>query len=334
MEKLYSDQFDAYDRIFDKVCDEFEVKLRPSWHHRWFFRYLQVSLSYYYVWGMDQLKQKGIRRPKNYQNDLPDFRAVNRTFAAFGDIWSFDLARWWFFVGQFQFIENSKFKLQELVSIPMGYKQDEGQITKCAEKLSQYVVNVLNTPSHPDTLILGIPLNKSKERLIKEIAAALDKYTLYPQVNTQAGNFFINKTKLKEKTLRDCYRVLEIRVRYPDISLIDLAKMSNTLNTSLAGLDSDSTGQVAQSVRSGISRQLNLGLNIAENAARGIFPNTTSNPGVQSLFLKNDDLYMPFYKNMVENLRNESQLLKDLRRDIPYLIRESKKMSHDIKRLY
>ena len=43
---------------------------------------------------------------------------------------------------------------------------------------------------------------------------------------------------------------------------------------------------------------------------------------------------MPFYKNMVENLRNESQLLKDLRRDIPYLIRESKKMSHDIKRLY
>ncbi len=334
MEKLYSDHFAAYDRIFDKVCDEFSVNLRPSWHHRWFYRFLQISISYYYVWGMEQLKKKGIRRPKNWQDHLPDFRAVNRTFAAFGDVWSFDLAQWWFYIGQFQFIERPEFKLRELARIPMGYKQDQAEIKKCLDRLNDYIDTIFITPSHPDTLILGIPLNKSKKKLLEEITIALDRNTLYPQNKTHFGNFFINKTKLKEKTLKDCYRVLEIQVRNPEISLIELAKLAGTLQTSLAGLNSDSSSQTAKSVRSGISRQLNLGLNIAENAARGIFPDTSSYPGVQSLFFKNNDLYQPFYQSRADHTLNESKLLEDLRRDIPYLISESNKISHDIKRLY
>lgn len=334
MKNLYSDQFSVYDRVLDKVFNEFEVKIKPSWHHRWFYRFLQISLSYYYVWGMDQLKKKGIRRPKNYQSGLPNYRAVERTFAAFGDIWAFDFARWWFYLGQFQFIEKSEFKIHELAIIPMGYKQDKSSCAKISETLGKYIDDILKTPSSPDTLILGIPLNKSKEDLIREIEKALDKNTYYPQPNTYFGNFFINKTKIKEKTLRDCYRVLEIKCRYPDISLIELAKLARTLPTSLAGLNDDSNGQVIQSVRSGISRQLNLGLNIAENAARGIFPDTSAKPGIQSLFFKNVDIYQPFFENISEYMRDEQQLLTDLRRDLPTLIEKSKRMSHDIKRLY
>lgn len=334
MEKLFSDQFDEYDSIFDQVCKEFKVKVMPTWHHRWFYRYLQISPSYYYVWGMDEMKRRGLRRPKNFKDCLPNYRAVSRTLAMFGDVWSFDFSRWWFFIGQYQFIANTSFKSQSLSLIPMGYSPAENFMEKQHKNIQGFIDVVLNTPSYPDALILGIPLNKSKEDLLDEIGEILDRNTCYPQPKTSVGNAFINKTKLKEKTLKDCYRVLEIRTRYPDLSLIDLAKRAKTLSTSLAGLNSDSTGQVAQSVRSGISRQLNSGLNIAENAAMGLFPHTGSNFGIQSLFFKNSDLYQPFYKSLTEYTKDRTQLLKDLRKDIPQLIDAANRRSHDIQRLY
>lgn len=337
MKKLLSDEFDVHDKTLEVVCRKFKFKAMPSWQHKWFYRFLQISLSFRYAHNCETSINEGLPTSKNYKEFIPDYDLVKFVKDSFVDVWNIEFVRWWGVFGQMQFSLNNEIKFQELGAIGFGKKYTENEKKVLYEKYLINLDKVFNTPSFPDYLILGVPLNKSKNKLLEEFEKVIELYTLFPQEETAHGNFFIKKSKLKESALRDCYRTLEIRMRYPEISLIELAKRSGTLKTSLAGIKDDANNDFANTVRVGIKKQLNMAINIAENSARGLFPDTRKLNGLHSLYLKlhqfpdigSDDPGGLIFDQVLKPGKYKSQKASEILKELPNLIDSAEEFNFD-----
>jgi hypothetical protein len=335
MRVLLSDQFSMFDETFDQICNEFEVQLRPSWQHKWFYRYLQISPSYFYVKTLVDPFEPGKKKPKGYKKVCPNYDEVVRTYASLGDVWIMEFTRWWFLIGQSQFFYKKEFPVELLASISAKQKIDVNFVNSTLATTKKCLKKLNATPSCTDYIFMGVPLHKDKKETLKMVENFLDQYTTFTQPDIPLGNMFIYKSKLKEKTISDCYRALEIRVRYPDLSLIEVARRANTLKTSLAGLEDDDDGAFARSVRSGISRQIKMASRIAENAARGFFPVTLDAKGMYSTLFSPDAKFRLIFEKIGDQLPLRSQLLNTLREHIPLIIDIAENGKHrNLKRSY
>lgn len=334
-QKLISDEFEQHDKVLNEVCQKFNFAVRPDWRHKWFFRFLQISASYRYVRDCQAEIKSGGKNPDNYKDYLSDYDLVNMTYQGLYDVWHFDFVRWWATFGQLQFSKGENIKFRELALIQFGKKYDQNKRQLFNIRFQNYLDHVIDSPSFPDTLILGVTMDKSKNVLIREFIEIMDRYNVYPQENTAHGNFFIKQSKLKESALRDCYRTFELRIRFPEISLIELAKMANTLKTSLAGIKDDSNSEAAKSVRSGIKNQLTMAINLAEAAARSSFPHTKKGPGIHSKYLQMPDYFMNLFNIIQEITPYKTQDVKQILSELPNLIEKAKSYNLDsLERLY
>ena len=320
MEKLISDDFDEHDKVLDAVCQKFNFEVKPSWHHKWFFRFLQISASYRYVRDCEANIKSNIENPVGYKDYLPDYDLVNMTYQGLYDVWHFDFVRWWSTFGQLQFNKFEMVKFRELSLLRFGKKYDESEKNLFNTKFKKYIDHVLESPSYPDVLILGVTMDKPKSILIREFIEVMDRYNVYPQENTAHGNFFIKQSKLKEQAFKDCYRTFELRMRFPEISLIKLAKMSNTLKTSLAGIKDDSDSEAAKSVRSGIKNQLTIAINLAEAAARSSFPHAKKGPGIHSKYLEMPEYFQRLFKIIQTETSYKTQNVDEIIKELPIWI--------------
>jgi len=66
MNNLYFDTFKKEEKIFEEVVKKYKPELMPSWHHWWFYRYLQISPSYLYIHFMKIIKP--LKMPKQFLN--------------------------------------------------------------------------------------------------------------------------------------------------------------------------------------------------------------------------------------------------------------------------
>ncbi|QWD22479.1 hypothetical protein G6688_05025 [Polynucleobacter paneuropaeus] len=284
MKQLLSDQFCQHDHALKEVCRRHKFIVEPSWQHKWFYRYLQISLSYNYVHDCERAARSKIQKISDYKSTIADYDQVKFVESAFFGVCDIEFIRWWGIIGQFQFNQNDSYQNNVLETICFGKKYTQKDKSLMIKKYEEMLNNVISTPSHPDLLILSVPLNNSKENLIKSFTKNIEQYMLFPQNEVAFGNFFIKKSKLKEAALRDCFRTLEIKLRDPEITLIELAKKSGTLKTSLAGIKENSKTEFANTVRVGIKKQLDMAINLAENAARGVFPETKKIHGLNRLY--------------------------------------------------
>ncbi len=335
MENLISDDFDQHDKVLADVCEKFQFNVQPSWHHKWYFRFLQISYSYSYVRECEAVIKSGGVNQVGYKEHLPDYDLVNMTYQGLYDVWHFDFIRWWAIFGQLQFSRQQDFKCRELGLLEFGRKYNDDQKNIFVNKYIRYIDQVIDGFSYPDVLILGLPMDKPKDVLIKQFIEIIDRYNVYPQPNTAHGNFYIKQTKLKESALRDCYRTFELRVRYPDISLIELAKMSNTLKTSLAGIKDDSESEAAKSVRSGTKQQINMAINIAEAAARGSFPYTKKCIGLHNKYLSEIDYFKQLFNVIQRVTPFKTQDSNLIVKELPEWIRKAEECNlNNLLRLY
>jgi len=335
MEKLLSDEFAIHDKTLEEVCQKFNFDVKPSWHHKWYFRFLQISASYRYVRDCEAVMKSGGSNPEGYKDYLPDYDHVNMTYQGLYDVWHFDFVRWWATFGQLQFSKEQDVRFRELALLQFGKKYSDDEILSVGKKYQNYINHVIKSPAYPDVLVLGVPMDKSRNTLIKNFIEIMDRYNVYPQESTAHGNFFVKQSKLKESAFRDCYRTFELRMRYPDISLIELAKMANTLKTSLAGIKNDSESDAAKSVRSGIKKQLTMAINIAEAAARSSFPHTGKGPGIHSSYLERPDFFQGLFKIIQKTTPYKTQDVKEIVKVLPALIQQARDYNLDkLERLY
>ena len=123
---------------------------------------------------------------------------------------------------------------------------------------------------------------------MKLISKHLDKNVNFSELNTPQGNFVMHKSKMREKTLKDCFKALEASSYQDDKNLVNIAIKANILKgqikeyhqkkNNLKDMDS------LDSLRSSTSRQLKLARLLAENSALGKFPCINKLP-FQKVFL-------------------------------------------------
>jgi hypothetical protein len=312
MNNLYFDTFKSEEKDFYDACKVFKPELIPSWHHFWFYRYLQISPSYLFIHNrhlafLAQKKNPKIKIPEynpklerqkldeiykkdktlenakailqHKLNSSAHYKNVSRTYDAFGDVWNLSFAMWWYKRGQHQFKPNvlPTPEITEYYKLPFNKQLWKYEFEEIQEKIDDHYLHMITQPLYPTVVNLCIPMRDTKRKTMKLISKYLDKNINFSVPELSAGFYSINKCKMREGRVRDCYKVLELRTYQDKPVLLDLAKKANVIKTTLAGYeehtDPDLKSSSLNSLRAGTRRQIASALILAENAAAGQFPN-------------------------------------------------------------
>ena len=311
MNNLYFDTFKKEENVFEEVVKKYKPELMPSWHHWWFYRYLQISPSYLYIHNrhlafIAQKKNPNVKIPRYnlkierkkleevYENSKTTenakailehqisssehYKEVSRTYDAFGDVWSLSFGMWWFKRGQHQFKPNvlPTPEITEYYKLPFNKQLWKYEFEEIQKKIDDHYLHMITQPLYPTVVNLCIPMRNTKQKTMKVISEYLDKNINFSIPELSAGFYSIHKCKMREVRISASYKVLELRAHQQKPVLADLAKKADVIKTTLAGYkthtDADLKLSALNSLRSGTRRQISSALKLAENAALGIFP--------------------------------------------------------------
>lgn len=315
-EILLSDYFDVYDQAFYAVCDDLGIKKIPSWKQKWLFRYLQISTSRFTLNSISEGKL-----PLNYEEKIPAIENVK----IFSSVIPLDhknhLHDWWFPDGMRFFNKLAKLDFTEIGSvIPVPELVNRDAYFNLKESFDSYLASIYGDKESPPALLVGFKFSANKKQLMSEFEEFLDKTFNFNLGLTLADGYLFEKSKIQEKSLRDCYRALEVRIRNPGSDLLDVAFAANTLGISLEGFNRNEESN--QSIRSGISRQIKNAHRISENSSRGMFPTDLNyeNLPINKDFLNDffssfyflDDSYQEIYDAISQDLEKKIQVCQDI----------------------
>ncbi len=293
MEKrLYFDTFTAQEEIFNKVWDHFPINKKPDWKHWWFYRYLQISPTYAkeldrqnMFWGdIDAINKRSKIELKKISSKLPipDDQIFSMVHL-FGDLWKTDFTRWWYKTAKDVFYnqEDSLIKPVQLGEFyPGEFIDGPGKKELVVKRFEKIYEERENFFREPHLKILALPILENKAETLKLIEKYIDDHISFDQKGVIISKRIFQNTKLKEATLRDCYKVFELRSYQTKPDLTALALEANVLKNALAGVKQSKTElnkiQSLESLRAGTSRQIAMAHHFAENAVLGKFPISTT----------------------------------------------------------
>ncbi len=280
------DLFDAYDKAFDKACHELGVINIPDWHERWFYRYLLINPVTRYVPSLEYNEQKFSKSfIQNYEKKLNNLYSTHEK--VFDPNYS-DLLKnseipflmhylapcmyknfvdWWFLhskqkSGYFKKVSQLDFFNLHADWINPKSKEDEFKMWIQAHSDSLKTLFKLTWSGYQTVLI---PRSGSKKRILNEVQNLLDK-------NHYQESFNVVKTKIPEKTVKACFRVLEHQILFGKRKLLDIADSIDVLTISKAGLYANHGADSSNSVKVGVHRLSKLGLSIVGATSYGSFP--------------------------------------------------------------
>lgn len=273
----YFDTFEHYDACFDAVWKEYPIGDKPKWQHYWFYRYLQISPSYIMWSKMMDLHEEGVDI-NSVCPKIPELPLVAQTFHSFDDVWELDFTRWWYLIGRNQFNVDlfSIGDVREIFAWPNQIEILDRDLIEAKEHVELIYNNLQSKNSYPSVVGLCIPIQSSIRKTLKSIERFLKANYPFAEESKVESNYQIYKSKIREHSVSDCFKTLEIRADQEKVDLVKVAKEGNTLKGAMAdlksaGYDASKMNSV-ESLRSGTSRQLSMAILLAENAARGRFP--------------------------------------------------------------
>ena len=313
MEPIYFNTFEEYENNLELVKYEIQED-QPSWLHYWFYRYLQVS-PYYWAMHLNQSKSKEekdrYKSIKKYNNDwekcddlcgkdgIKIFSPERPTTAYkfLGDVWSIDFARWWYTRARY-FFKHLSYFLDKQESIPRDYhktvikdawlhfgfdtreKLDRKKLSSYLRYIKKDLEYLHKEGGYPVASMLTINLQKSKKETIRAFSNFLDSFYGVEDENMGSTFFHFDKTKLKESTLRDCYKVYEMSVYQDKLNLFELGIKADVIKGAIAEYKSREAlykkniriFRSYNSLKSATSRQLRYAHNFALNAGTASFP--------------------------------------------------------------
>jgi hypothetical protein len=304
MEPLYFNTFDEYEKNLELVKAEIQED-QPSWLHYWFYRYLQISPLY---WAThlnqskskeDQSRYKLIKKFNNDWEKTDDLKDGNnikiyspewpdRSYKYLGDVWNIDFARWWYTRARYHFKHVSDFiESKELKKYPWTHgaidttmKIDEKFISSWTKGFEKDLRYLFKDGGYPRAITLTINLLKTKKETIRAFGDSIDSLYGAEYKDMNSTHFHFIKTKLKESTLRDCYKIYEMSIYQDKLNLFELGIKAEVLRGAIAEYKSKKNifeknikiFRSYNSLKSATSRQIRYASNFAVNAGIPIFP--------------------------------------------------------------
>lgn len=283
IEPTYFSTFEEFDKNLELVKKEFKQDL-PLWQHLWFYRYLQISPVYWLAHLNTGIRKGDLNTYLKIidsmepidQIDTPVHIAnIYTTYQAFGDVWNIDFARWWYTRARYQFKPNliPKPDIFEFYKLLPNKTCSEESILKV---FKQFYKSTIKEPIYPTMLALAIPVRATKKQTMKLFSDYLDQYVEFNPKDLEKGNYAIHKSKIREKTIMDCFKVYELAMQQDVRDLFSLGIEADVLDGAIAdyktSLKLNRPMKSPESLRSGTSRQILTAEILAENAAAGKFP--------------------------------------------------------------
>lgn len=300
------DLFDLYDQAFEEVCDDLGVVDRPLWQHRWFYRFYQINFIPYYLDLLNnrrsEIKEISEKNLDEFQKSMPDSRSLKRTYQRFyhGLLGSFTV--WWYKTAWHHF-SHGKEKIYEFMSFNRdGYFSKKDRIL-WANKYDELLFEYNQSFNFPDQRVIFLPLLRTKEETVKLFEKYLNETGFYGKnANHPTPNVHISKNKVSEKSVKDCYRLLEYRTFNTHSDLVDIALNSGIKKTATLSLDiknpRDIHGQSLNSVKAGMAILNKQALNLLYGSSIGNFPSSCDWIGdFSNNFEFHNQLFIKYYEN-------------------------------------
>ena len=268
--KLISDQFALYDKAFDQACKELKIADLPTQKQRWLYRYLQISPPYIHAHlGTEDDYSKAEEGSLSQLTADAISGYAQKTYKKLGDVWGVPFHIWWFQTARRLFTKPEPAEIHEFFHKYRDSKtHEDGTLDLYLEKMREDLTKLyIEKDTH--YFILGVPWANTIEENMRLMKRFFKENAHFFQIENTLG-YTLVKNKITTKALANYYRALEVAIKNKDTSLVDIAKKAKTLNTSNVGADTAS--ESTNSVRAGTSRQIQMAVDIAEQASGGMFP--------------------------------------------------------------
>jgi hypothetical protein len=264
---------DRFVRLSEISLERHKVAIELDWRYPRLFDYLQVSPSY----RLAHLVATG--RIERNSRPLPeDFEDVERTYQAFGSVYRTYFGEWWFKVAQFRFgvsavpMPHTFLRLRHMENGPSS------PLEEMRAALERYTMIERPSEGLPAALLVAIPVSRDRRRVMREIAALIDREFGPEHDGEDAGlSAKLIDNKVRENTLHTAMTVLLARASVPKAKLYQVGnhtKISpdNWTDAASRRRDDPEVDVKRRMMEIVTARQLKRAYLFAENAARGRFP--------------------------------------------------------------
>ncbi len=212
------------------------------------------------------------------QARLPkDFDRVLEVYDDFGDINQSFFRLWWLERGLN--LMGSEGKLPKVTTLAKLNKNDfdSKQIT---QSLQAYLKGEWIDQNQPNSLLVSIPLNQTRQQTLNQIKRLLDQH-IEPKHVPEPAKYKLATKNIHVQNVVDAMSVLWIRSAKPDWPLWKVGVESKISKTHSKKFNvtttkrTDANFDALRSLEMMTSRKYKIARYIVENAARGIFPSQT-----------------------------------------------------------
>lgn len=306
------DFFDNEDLFIKNLYEKYPASIEPTWRHIWFFRYLRISPSFIKLNKIIRENEKDNEVMEAELSKIPQVDAVIQTYKHLNSVWELEFPIWWYDIGRYEFDTNhtNKTSIKELFFWPANKYLNDQSLNEVKVKLDDHFSEVMSVKYFPNHVGLTITLRSSLKDTLNEIKQFLSSNYSFSGEGSREANFKFHKSKIQKHSVISFYKILERRANQKKLNLLDLAIDADVLKSSIAGYkyseSIDMKRAVAESIRSGTSRQIKNAILIAENAARGKFPCLDPIDHLQPDYNELLDVYMAI-KNQYQYLDYDSK---------------------------
>jgi hypothetical protein len=281
------DLFDAYDKAFDKACHELGITNIPDWRERWFYRFLLINPVWKYA-------PVNILSDRHRHPDLPKINIEeffnglyesseliadkkytklleNSNAGHYSEVLNpclfENFCSWWFYAGKKRIRYSTDIKeINFWNHLEKWYLDDDterNRYERWKDTFSKEIEELFELTNDLHFVLL-IPKFGPKKEIIKQVNQALNK--------NHIEKFHIRHNKITEKTVKDCFRILEYQILNGKKNLLEIAKDTDILRISKANLYDKHGRDSANSVKVGVHRLSNLAMEIMNASSYSFFP--------------------------------------------------------------
>lgn len=235
--------------------------------YRFWFEFLALSPSYELA---RRYRAKKGRLSKVDQDRLPaDFERVLEIYDAFGDVQKYLFKTWWVERGVDLFgIQGAPSRTVPIYKFARGSNPDKSKVNASVAKFLDSTRPKLNKPP---AILLAIPLDSTRQKVLKEIKALLDEHIQEPPIPAKPKYSLAEKDTHMENVI-DAMSVLYIRSARPDWKLWQIGEECKIKKNRKGRSPDPGAFDSLRTLEQMTSRKLKTAAYIAENAARGVFP--------------------------------------------------------------
>ena len=235
--------------------------------YRFWFEFLALSPSYELARRYRSSKGKLSKFDKAR---IPaDFDKVLEIYDAFGDVQKFLFKTWWVDRGIELFgIQGAPSSMVPIYKFAQGSNPDNAKVNAAVFK---YLDSTRPAQNKPPAILLAIPLDSTRQKVLKEIKALLDQH-IQASPKQAKPKYALATKDTHVQNIIDAMSVLYIRSARPDWKLWQIGEECKIKKERKPrSLESDPIDSM-RTLEQMTSRKLKTAKYIAENAARGVFP--------------------------------------------------------------